>query len=343
MTVTLMPAVGPRRTGLICLLQSMVLCAGLMILPQAAPAQILDDASPLPPVQRGPIELSIASMDLLRMKPVAPGTAAAQPRPRPQPEPVSETRSTWRHTFGAERRAPVVKTTIHKPTRVSADIIVLSGVTSLAQARQVFPATTFHLVLSRQLLPQTADGTQPGTGVTAIAIRRSGDLRVTASDHLTELGGASRAKPESHVAAGTAVRLMAAGQPLWVLALDMAPACADPSASDTPACKVSERQLTVLEDWVSARQASGEAVVLAGNFHRSLAAAALPDPLNSLARVAAGSETPAACSANAQRVLHILAAPGARPRADLNLRGDMRASDEKNPDAGCFLMARFVI
>jgi len=39
----------------------------------------------------------------------------------------------------------------------------------------------------------------------------------------------------------------------------------------------------------------------------------------------------------------VLAAPGAKPRAELNLRGNMRASDEKNPEAGCVLIARFVI
>ncbi|MGE8942730.1 hypothetical protein ACO2I3_12520 [Leptospira interrogans] len=335
MTAASMPA--PRGGVTASAVRSAVLCAGLMILPHVALAQAVDDTPPPPPVPRGPIELSIASMDLGSTKPAVAETVSAQPQP------AAETRSAWRHTFGAERRA-VVKT-VRKPAGFSADIVVLSGVTSVAQARQVFPARNYHLVLSRQILAQTADGRPPETGVTAIAIRRSGDLRVTANDHVTELAGKPADHTTSAFAAGTAVRLIAAGRPLWVLALDLAPACADASNAGTPACTMSAQQLTVLEDWVTARQASGEAVVLAGNFHRTLEAASLPDPLNALARVPASGETPATCSTETQRIdlLHVLAAPGAQPRADLNLRGTMRASDEKNPAAGCFLMARFVI
>ncbi len=316
-----------------------LLCAGLMFQPITATAQSLDDSPPAP-VPRGPIELSIASMDLGRAQPPASETASA----RQQPEPASAPTTAWRHTFGAERRA-VVKT-VRKQASFSADIVVLSGVTSLGQARQVFPARTYHLVLSRQLLGSGSEGRPSETGVTAIAIRRSGDLRVTANDHLTELAAASPDKKASPLSAGTAVRLIAAGQPLWVLAVDLAPACSDPAAAGTLDCKASGQQMTVLEDWVTARQASGEAVVLGGSFHRSLDAAELPEPLKSLARVPGASETaPTACQATAQTtdLLHVLAAPGAKPRAELNLRGNMRASDEKNPEAGCVLIARFVI
>ena len=105
-------------------------------------------------------------------------------------EPVTKS---WRNTFGAERRIAA------KPKfagdRLQADVVLLQGVTSVREVRQIFPARGWKLILSRQVLKLgngrlNQDSAVAGEQtITAVAVRYQLRLRVTALEHLDNLDG----------------------------------------------------------------------------------------------------------------------------------------------------------
>ena len=297
------------------------------------PASVQATEETTPPAQRSAMHLSIASLSM------AGRSAKAAPA---EPE---QKQATWRHTFGAERRT--VQSTARRPASFTADIIVMSDVTSMTQARQVFPAASYHIVLSRQILNQTGDAqASPGPGVTAVAIRRARDLRVTTMDHLTQLADAP-AGSTLPLSAGTAVRVIANGAPVWIVSVDLAESCTSTAEGEqnSPQCSAATQQLDKLEAWAAERRGSGEAVIVAGSFHRRLDGQSLPQALAALKRFPEDNVPAGACAADAGRsdLIHVLAAPAAQPRADLSLRGELRVADETDPDAGCVMIVRLML
>ncbi len=269
------------------------------------------------------LRLSIASMDIAG-KQIAPIKPEA-------PAPA------WRHTFGSERRSEAVR----QPVRISADVVVLQGVTNLAPVRQMFPARTFHLVVSRQILQQAepADGQHTPIGTTALAIRRDTGLRLLAQDHLLEL---AEPPPDAAIdlAAATAVRLLSDGRALWVVALDLAQGCQEQDAQPNPSdvrCQAAKRQLDELDKWLAQHMAAGEAVVMAGRFHRQLDTGALPGHIGQMSRFSFSGEPPPSCAAGMETT-GILAAPGAPAERQVALTGKLEPVDEAAPEAGCYLL-----
>ena len=156
---------GRVRAGVL----AFICCAGFAMVPVFAQPRI-SDGEPI----------RIASWNLLD----AVGVGVID-----RAEPVAPT---WRNTFGSERRVAA------KPKfagdRLGADVVLLQGVKSVGEVRQLFPARTWKLILSRQIL---RDGTSgrfsastriDGSGTTtAIAVRYQRRLRVTRIEHLLEL------------------------------------------------------------------------------------------------------------------------------------------------------------
>ena len=297
------------------------------------PASVQATEETTPPAQRSAMHLSIASLSMAGR---APKAAPAEPEQK---------QATWRHTFGAERRT--VQSTARRPASFPADIIVMSDVASMTQARQVFPAASYHIVLSRQILNQTGDAQMtPGPGITAVAIRRARDLRVTTMEHLTQLADAP-AGATLPLSAGTAVRVIARGEPVWIVSVDLADSCISTAGVEQTRadCTAATQQLDKLEAWAAERRGSGEAVILAGSFHRRLDGHSLPQSLAALKRFPEENVPAGVCAADAGRsdLMHVLAAPAAQPRADLTLRGELRVADENDPDAGCVLIVRLML
>lgn len=98
----------------------------------------------------------------------------------------------WRNTFGAERR---LETATHfDGRRLGADVVLLQGVRIIKEVRKIFPARDWKVIVSRQILRHgkgqlnrstTLDGKATAT---AIAVRYQRALRVTAVEHLLDLG-----------------------------------------------------------------------------------------------------------------------------------------------------------
>lgn len=183
-------------------------------------------------------------------------------------EKAVEAPARWRHTFGAERTslAPVAR----DPVKAEADVIALQGVASVRQARSLFPARAYHVVVSRQMLLEDR-GAPPAANAeptlkTAIVVRRRADLRIVAQEHLLRLGAAPDGMTSGPAGvAGTAVKIALPGQgSLWLLSVDLSPAC------DAAECGLAERQLAGVATWLEAKRTAGEPAIVAGSFRRAL-------------------------------------------------------------------------
>lgn len=214
-----------------------------------------------------PAAIRIASFDLRGAKGLVPAAPTAPPRPA------------WRTSFGSERvSAPEVASAspVIKTGPLTADVVLVRGVTTGTSLRKIFPANTWKLVVSRQLF--TADDamdTGPGDATsavptTAVAVRYSAGWRVAGQEHFIAIPSDAAASGE-HPAAGTAVRLnIAYGPSLWLVALDLSPGSC---AAGERGCKRPKS----LDAWLQSTLNSETAAVLGG--HLSAAGpAALPPP-----------------------------------------------------------------
>ena len=259
---------GGARAGMLAL----VFCAGLAALPVVAQPRI-----------SGGEPIRIASWNLLD----AVGVGVID-----RAEPAART---WRNTFGSERRVAA------KPKfagdRLGADVVLLQGVKSVGEVRQLFPARTWKLIVSRQIL---RDGTSgrfsastriDGSGTTtAIAVRYQRRLRVTGIEHLLELAPAgvddkssdasqtpaaeaqpenardTASGPEPSPSAGVAVRLSQSGRVFWVVSAALERDC---STSGEKPCEAAGR----LEAWLNEKRDKGRGIVVGGQLYPGLRSA----------------------------------------------------------------------
>lgn len=261
------------------------------------------------------LQLRIASIN-------AAGQQLMQAAAEPEPQPV------WRHTFGSERRAAAVR----QPLRLKADVVLLHGVTNVASVRQMFPARSYYLLVSRQILHRTELERRSPIATTAVALRRDAGLRVVAQDHLLHLATAPSGT-DGRLAAGTAIKLIGRGGPLWVLALDIA------QCPEDDHCEAAMQQIDAVAEWLSKRAEAGEAVIAGGRFHQTLDASTLPGLLGQLARVPGNGSTGRDCAVDdgATPAAYVLASPGSRFDR-VRLDGRLAPVDEAAPESGCLLM-----
>lgn len=144
----------------------------------------------------------------------------------------------WRHTFGAERRTAPAST--FDAAKLDADVVLLQGVRRISDARLLFPARDWRLVVSRQMLTPVLSGRAPNRFLldevvpgrpptTAVAVRFKRGLRVAGQAHITEVvvpvESPADARAPRETPAALAVRLLADRKPLWVVSADLAAAC----------------------------------------------------------------------------------------------------------------------
>lgn len=209
-----------------------------------------------------PRSLRIASLDL------ADG-AAALLGARPEPA-----RPTWRTTFGSERKTepkPAIG-----PNAIEADVVLVQGVEAIQIARRLFPARDWKLVVSRQMLasddpfdPWSRDAVA-AVPTTAVAVRYQEGLRVTGQEHLMELA-AGPAGREPRPVAGTAVRLLAGDETLWVVSLDLNASSCAPGEADC-------REPASLASWRRAKKEGGWRTISGGRLSAREPSALPPPP-----------------------------------------------------------------
>lgn len=195
----------------------------------------------------------------------------------------------WRNTFGAERRIasrPKIGGDI-----LSADIVLLQGVKSIQEVRQIFPARYWKLILSRQLLRQSRGRINAETVLggdlttTAVAVRYQRGLRVTGYEHLLDLGakpiadgqttqsnGTETRKDDQAAGnetsekptptAGMALRIAHMRNNFWVVSVVLPDACRIGSG----ACQSADE----LTKWADQKRKLGLGVIFGGRLHHSL-------------------------------------------------------------------------
>ena len=267
------------------------------------------------------LQLRIASFNVSAEPPVAGRSQVPQPW--------------WRHTSGSVRGAAAGR----RPVRFEADIVVLQGVTNLGVVRQMLPARLYRVVASRQILENAhVMRDAPHVQTTAIAIRRDARLRTIAHDHLLAL-----AEPppgtETPLSAGIAMRLLSNRRAVWVLSIDLAQGCSGETVQDQSRCAAAERQLDLVEAWLSEKVAAGEAVIIAGRFPLGRDGSGLPGKLGQLP--GAGEKLAGTCPDGGKSIArtYVLMAPGSRPDADVKFQGRVESVDERKPEWGCVLLA----
>lgn len=159
----------------------------------------------------------------------------------------------WRHTFGAERQtAPAI--TFDAAT-LDADVVLLQGVRRISDARALFPARQWRLIVSRQMLSPVLTPTSPDRfrmdeiipgrpATTAVAVRFRRGLRTGGQVHLIDVVMPVAASPGTSAAretpAALAVRVMVDRDPLWLVSVDLAAACAGVGAGTSSPCPAFE-------------------------------------------------------------------------------------------------------
>ncbi len=180
----------------------------------------------------------------------------------------AEPASTWRHTFGSERRTARWRKLAE--AGFAADIVALQGVTSAGDARRLFPARRYHVVVSRQLLARSNART---TGIavfrndapetTAVAYRRQRGVRLAGFRHflplaLTTIGS------EREAAAITAFRLRIHGKLIWVASIDLGGECgADDQGAE---CRQAGEIIAAFQDWIGQLKDGRAPLVLLGRW-----------------------------------------------------------------------------
>jgi hypothetical protein len=189
-------------------------------------------------------------------------TAAAQARRPARPA------STWRHTFGSERHTARWRKLAE--AGFAADIVALQGVKSPGDARRLFPARHYHVVVSRQLLARSGArstgialirGNAPET--TAVAYRRQRGVRLAGFRHfLPDAARTRRGEPE--VAAITAFRLRIYGKLMWVVSVDLRQDCA--AGDDRAICRQAESVLAAFKDWIDQLKGGSAPLIVLGRW-----------------------------------------------------------------------------
>jgi hypothetical protein len=212
--------------------------------------------------------------EALRVLSLSAAGAPAIQSPAPQSAPP-----VWRTTFGSERKTLDKKPA--SPLGVEADVVLLQDVTNLLQLRRAFPAKSWRLIVSRQMVitddpldPRSYEAVSKNPA-TVVAVRFQPGVRVAGQEHLMDLAArpllAEAAKvtgaPELSAAplvAGTAVRLNIGGNFAWVISASFDESCGIPG----PSCP----QRTRLNTWIDQRRKMGEAVITGGLLRESTAA-----------------------------------------------------------------------
>ena len=213
------------------------------------------------PVVHADDKIVVASWDMRESRELA---AELQPR---------QSQSTWRTTFGAERRstaAPEASANASAPG-VDADVLLIQGIPLARTAGRLFPARRWHLSVSRELFLR---GPSIGAhAVTAVAIRVKPGVRVTAVEHLLDIVPAAAGQPSNAAkppklgdAATTAVKVSINGKSVWFASAAIVDDCRKHEAS----CAARER----LEAWTQAKLAEGDTVVVGGHLPARTAAPA---------------------------------------------------------------------
>lgn len=231
----------------------------------------------------------------------------------------------WRNTFGTERRTETWR--LRSAAGIDADVVAIQGGKNLTEVRRMFPARTYHLIVSRAALSEP-QGTVPGTagadagGFTSIAVRRRQGLRVIGQRHF--LAPALDRNPIRQAIPGVAIRLRVARQPLWVASFDIRDRCPpQPQQPPRPDCDQERLMRATIANWIERTRAAGLAVVLAGRL------AHLPGVT---ARTDAGARKGdnARCTHTKPRVVLL---QGAATTGTPSPRLSARASPEKRPCA----------
>ena len=139
---------------------------------------------------------------------------------------------------------------------LDADVVAFEEVDGPGMAAKVFPPDRYHIVM--------VDGTEVqrlGFAIrNGISFSRNPDLFVL---NLRNQG----------LRAGADVTLDVDGALLRLLAVHLKSGCASTKLTrqdDTPACAELHRQIPLLQDWIAARAADGEAFILLGDFNRQM-------------------------------------------------------------------------
>ena len=199
-------------------------------------------------------------------------TSATQKTQAPRPERMI---STWRHTFGSERRTAGWRKIAD--AGFAADIVALQGVRSVGDARRLFHARSHHLVLSRQLL--TPSGTR-STGIaifrseapetTALAYRRQRGARLAGFRHfLPPAMPAGQSTNAKEAAAITAFRLWVYGKMIWIASADLEVDCA-PAATASSSCQQTAAIIGAFGAWVEELGPGSAPLILLGRWPGSL-------------------------------------------------------------------------
>ncbi len=221
-----------------------------------------------PPEVFPPSNLRVASWDL-----------SEAPNLMPPPQAATQA-STWRTTFGSERRTEAEISTIPAPQAMSvdADVVLLQGVSDVAVLRRLFQPRNWRLVVSRRVLPTSSTGaaytgptlnTAMPVRVTAIAVRAKRGLRIIGREHILDLARADDA-PGATAPSATVVRIADGTRLLWLLSVALPDACSSKGAE----CPSQQR----IADWQQSKLSAGQATVVGGKFAKAASSAAPTAP-----------------------------------------------------------------
>ena len=149
-----------------------------------------------------------------------------------------------------------------------ADIVALQEVGTKAGAELLYPKADYDIIMSPRWKNDNAPK-EKGDVYTAIAIRKSSGVKVLEIDPIEELAVPDE---DGHLTRmGSAALLEAGNAKFWFVSLHLKSSCShikDVSGVSNKHCKLLWQQAPLLTKWVEQKRASGEPVILAGDFNR---------------------------------------------------------------------------
>jgi len=155
--------------------------------------------------------------------------------------------------------------------QVGADIYALQEIATPQALERLFDKEKYHLLMSGRYVQDQKAGKKHQI-YTALIIQKRDDIKLIKQEDLKSISIEYDDDGDKKITRrGTAALIEVRGTQFWIVSLHLKSSCSGTkkaNTSTTLACRVLWKQQKPLRDWIVAKEAKGEPVILAGDYNR---------------------------------------------------------------------------